>query len=109
MPPVNRTIVTATVIIMASGAYHFLVSTVKPNYTLTRVIVGGFMLGFFASLFDLIGFGVGQVAGYILMLAMGVAIFTVIQDVMQRFNTTQTRGTPTSAEYAGQNPHMNQA
>ena len=90
MPGANRTIIAGTLIIMASGAYHYFVNGgAKSNTTLTRIIVGGYMLGLIASLFDLIGLGVGQVAGWILMLAMGVAIFTVLTDLGPRLAKKQ--------------------
>jgi hypothetical protein len=107
MGSVNRTIVASVIIIMAAGIYHlFLQSPGQNNIIksplLIRIVVGGYMLGLFASLFDLIGFGIGQVAGWLLMLAVGVAVVTVISDLVTRFSkqqnstgTTGGGGTPT--------------
>lgn len=89
MGSVNHTIVASVIIIMAAGIYHYFLQGGKKNTTLTRVIVGGYMLGLFASFFDLVGFGVGQVAGWILMLAVGVAVFTVATDIVGRYQKAQ--------------------
>jgi hypothetical protein len=89
MGSVNRTIIAAVIIIMATGVYHFFLTPGTSNKTtLTRIIVGAFMLGLFVSLFDLVGFGVGQVGTWLLMLAVGVALYTVIGDLYTRFSTT---------------------
>lgn len=91
MGSVNRTIVVSVVIIMAAGVYHFFLQGGNKNTTLTRIIVGGYMLGLFASLFALVGGPVGQVAGWLLMLAMGVAAFTVITDLVSRYQKSSTQ------------------
>ena len=90
MPGVNRTVVASVIIIMAAGIYHYFLQQGNKSTTLTRIIVGGYLLAFFASLFDLVGFGVGKVAGWVLMLAMAVAIFTVVSDIYSRVQTSQT-------------------
>jgi hypothetical protein len=101
MPGVNRTIVASVIIIMAAGIYHYFLQNGSKNTTLTRIIVGAYMLGLFASFFDLVGFGVGRVAGWILMLAMGVAIFTVVTDLVKRF-----QGSPAGSKivFGGSSP-----
>jgi hypothetical protein len=103
MGGVNRTIIASVVIIMAAGIFHLVIlqtvarigpgnSNKYPLITgpgLTRVIVGAWMLGLIASIFDLIGSGVGQIAGWLLMLAVGVAVLTTVGDFVTFFGTQQ--------------------
>ena len=91
MGAVDRKLIAYVVIIMATGIYKFfLVKDTSKHTTLTRIIIGGYMLGLFASLFDLVGSGLGQVANWMLLLAAGVAVLTVIQDIYDRYNNVAT-------------------
>jgi hypothetical protein len=103
MPGPNRTIIAATIIIMVAGIYHYFLQSANKSTTLTRILVGGYMLAFFASLLDLIGFGVGQVAGWILMLAVAASVYSVINDLASR-NAART-----SSSAAATNAHTAQA
>lgn len=94
----NTTIIASTLLIVAAGSYHILFSKTSGNTAtlLTRVFVGGYLLALIASFFDLIGFGVGQVAGWILMLAVGVSVLTVMTDIVNRIQTQQLSQAGTS-------------
>lgn len=91
MENVNRSIVGSVIIITAAGLYHYFLGGggTGTKTTITRIIVGGFMLGLIASFFEFFGFGVDKVAGYILMLAVAVAAFTVISDLVTRYTNQQ--------------------
>jgi hypothetical protein len=86
---VNRQIVTSVLIIMGAGAYRVLVIKPAPGkhtLTLTRVIVGGYMLAIIASIIDLVG-GLGaQLSNMLLGLAVMTALFAVIPDLFSRFS-----------------------
>lgn len=91
---VNRQIIVGVVILMATGAYQLLVVK-SVHTTLVRIIVGGFMLGVIASALDAFGGGAGQIAGWIVMLAVATSILVVIADLATRFGgaaATQTGG-----------------
>lgn len=93
MGGVNRTIIVSTVLIMATGAYR--VFLVKPTgadgtsrtATLTRVIVGGYVLAIIASVIDLVGGPASQVAGLLLALAIMTAAYAVLPDLFSRIST----------------------
>lgn len=94
MPAVNKTILASAFIITGAGLYHFYLTGASKNTNghITPILVGGYMLAIFASFFDLIGFGIGQVAGYILLLAVGVSLYSVILDLTARLAKQQKNG-----------------
>ena len=107
MGSVNRTMIASVIIIMAAGIYKFfLISGTSQNTSLTRIIVGGYMLGLLASFLDLLGPGVGQVVQWLLLLtAGGILLYVVLPDLAQRVGVQ----TSTANEYGGvTNPHQNQ-
>ena len=88
---VNRPIVISVVILMAAGAYRVLVvkpdPKTRPGVTLTRVLIGGYILAVIASVLDLVS-GVGsQIAGMLLGLAVTSAMLAVLPDLLSRFST----------------------
>lgn len=86
----NRQIITSVLIIMAAGAYRVLVVRPAPGkqtLTVTRVLVGGYMLAIFAAIIDLVG-GLGaQLSALLLGLAVMTALFAVIPDLFSRFSS----------------------
>lgn len=88
---VNRTMVASVVIIMATGIYHFFLTNkgasgakAAQSSAITKILVGGFMLALFMSLFDLVGLGLDKISGALLMLAVGVAVFAIVNDLVSR-------------------------
>lgn len=93
---VNRGIIVAVVIIVAVGIYHYFITAkgttaarLTQSATITHIIIGGFMLALFASVFDLVGGGVGRISFGLLMLAVLVAVTTVIADIATRYVSQQ--------------------
>ena len=86
---VNKKIIVAVLIIMASGLYTVLVihngSDPKRSSTVTKVVVGAYILGIVVSLVDLLGGPFGQVANALLLVALATALYAVIPDLAQRF------------------------
>lgn len=85
----NRQIITSVLIIMAAGTYRVLLvrpTGGKQTLTVTRVLVGGYMLAIIASIIDLVG-GLGaQLSGMLLALAVMTALFAVLPDLFSRFS-----------------------
>lgn len=80
---INSPLIIAGVLITAAGFYRVVVmqnTTSNP----TRVLVGGYVLVLIVSLFDLLGGGVGQLAYWILLLAFGTLLLTVLPDLGTR-------------------------
>lgn len=93
MEHVNGRIVVATIILMGAGVYRVLVvksATKAPNdtrsTTITRVIVGGYILAVFASIIDLVGGPASTIAGLLMMLAVMTALYAIIPDLFSRFS-----------------------
>ena len=85
---VNRQIVVSVLILMSAGAYRVLVvhpdPKTRPGVTLTRVLIGGYVLAIIASIVDLVS-GVGsQIAGLLLGLAVTSALLAVLPDLVSR-------------------------
>ena len=90
---VNRQIVTSVLILMAAGAYRVLLAKkdpkAKPGLSLTRVLIGGYVLAIIASIIDLVS-GVGsQIAGLLLGLAVTSSLIAVLPDLISRFSPKQ--------------------
>lgn len=94
---VNRTIVVATVLIVAAGAYNVIV--VQKNHartTITRIIVGGYMLAILTAVIDLLTGGRSTpVTGGLLMVAVGTIILTILPDLLGRLGTHNANTNPT--------------
>lgn len=80
----NRQIVISAVVIVAAGAYHLYVGTSNNKTTLTRIVIGGYLLALIASAFDLVGGPFTRVLGAIMVLAAGTAAATVLPDLASR-------------------------
>lgn len=84
---VNKTIIVAVIIIMASGLYTVLVAT-KPAGTrssnVTRVVVGAYLLGIAVSIVDLLGGPFRQVSNGLLLVAVLTALYAILPDIGQR-------------------------
>ena len=86
---VNRQIVTSVLILMAAGAYRVFVvqkpdPKAKPGVSLTRVLIGGYVLAIIASVVDLVS-GVGaQISGLLLGLAVTSSLIAVLPDLVSR-------------------------
>lgn len=87
MPGVNRTIIAAVIIITAGGIFHVLFQQ-KSGGSVTKVLIGGYMLALVASVFELVGFGIDKISGWILALAAGVTLFMVISGGLGSFGQT---------------------
>lgn len=77
---VNRTIIIAAVLLIATGAYQVLWSRThgQPSgVTLTRVIIGGYMLALIASIVDLVSPTIGYLAGLVMLLAVTTVALTI--------------------------------
>lgn len=96
MEHVNGRIIVATVVLMGAGVYRVLVvnkpatgNTSDPNakrsVTITRVLVGGYMLAVVASIIDLVGGPASTIAGLLMGLAVMTALYAVLPDLFQRF------------------------
>lgn len=99
MEHVNGRIVVATIILMGAGVYRVLVvksATRAPNdtrsTTVTRVIVGGYILAIFASIIDLVGGPASTIAGLLMMLAVATALYAIIPDLFSRFSKRGANG-----------------
>lgn len=99
MDHLNGRIIVSVIILMAAGAYRVLVvkqKGVQGKVTLTRILVGGYILAIVASIIDLIGGPASTVAGLLMALAVMTALYAVIPDLFQRigFWRTQQPATP---------------
>lgn len=76
---VNRTIIIAAMLLTATGAYQVLWSRShgQQSVTLTRVIIGGYMLAVIASIVDLVSPTIGYVAGLVMLLAVTTVALTI--------------------------------
>lgn len=105
--PVNKTIVVSVLIIMASGLYTVMVihpgSTIggfagaalgERRKTVTKVVVGAYILGIVVSLVDLLGGPFAHVGAMMLLVAVATALYAIIPDIAQRLNLGQNPGTP---------------
>lgn len=84
---INRQIVISGLVLMAAGAYRVFLMTPKTdraNVTLTRVLVGGYVLVILASVLDLVGGPAPAIAGGIMSLAVLTALYAVLPDLFQR-------------------------
>ena len=106
---VNKTIIVSVIIIMASGLYTVLLSkqhasglagaaqnAAHPDQTrsktVTRVVVGAYLLGIVVSVVDLLGGPFGHVAGMMLLVAVATALYAIIPDIAQRMGQHNTGG-----------------
>lgn len=88
----NKTIVLAAVLLTATGAYQVLYSRLtgkNTGPTLTRVVVGGYMLAVIASVVDLISPSAGYVAGLLMMLALTTVALTIAGNLGSLFAKKQ--------------------
>lgn len=88
----NKTIVLAAVLLTATGAYQVLYSRLNGKNTgptLTRVVVGGYMLAVIASVVDLISPSAGYVAGLLMMLALTTVALTIAGNLGSLFAKKQ--------------------
>lgn len=83
MQQVNGRIVVSVVILMAAGVYRILVAKTS-SATITRVIVGGYLLALVASIIDLVGGPGAAIAGLLLPLAVVTVLFAIIPDLFSR-------------------------
>lgn len=80
---VNRTIIVSTIIIMTAGLVNVLIiknpakQTTGHARTVTRVVVGGYVLAIVVSLIDLLGGPFAHVGGMMLMVAVATAFFAI--------------------------------
>lgn len=95
MEHINGRIIVATLVLMGAGVYRVLVvnkpakgNTSDPNskrsVTITRVLVGGYMLAIVASVIDLVGGPASTIAGLLMMLAVMSALYAVLPDLFGR-------------------------
>lgn len=82
----NRKVIIGVVILMVGGAYQVLVA--KKGGSLTKVIVGGYVLAIIASVVDLAGGPGSQIAGLLIALAVGTVAFAVLPDLMKRLGSS---------------------
>lgn len=94
--PINKRIIVAVIIIMATGLYQVLVikgsqggigGVANPNprrATVTRVVVGAYILGIVVSLVDLLGGPFAHVGAMMLLVATATALYAIIPDIAQR-------------------------
>lgn len=95
MERLNGRIVVGVLILMAAGTYRVLVINhpagnspkTTQGATVTRVIVGGYILAIVASIIDLVGGPASTVAGLLLALAVMTALYAVIPDLFQRITS----------------------
>lgn len=83
MEVVNGRIVVSVIVLMVAGVYRLTVMKTGGG-NLTRVIVGAYMLAIVASIIDLVGGPISVLAGLLLMLAVGTALYSVIPDLISR-------------------------
>lgn len=79
----NRRVIISGVLLIAAGVYRVVVVK-DTKTTLTRVIVGGYLLMVLASLIDLVGGPVGQISGLLLTLALGTLALAILPDIATR-------------------------
>lgn len=79
----NRRIIISGVLLIAAGVYRVVVVK-DTKTTLTRVIVGGYLLMVLASLIDLVGGPVGQISSLLLTLALGTLALAILPDIASR-------------------------
>lgn len=90
---VNKPVVVATIVLIATGVYT--VKLMKPDgsgtrgRTITRVLVGGYLLAIIASIVDLVGGPAAAVASGLMMLAVAAALFAVLPDLLARLPAQQ--------------------
>ncbi len=96
MERINGRIVVSTLILMAAGAYRVLLVDKsasagggKAGVTITRVLVGGYILALVVSIIDLVGGPASTMAGLLMALAVTTALYAVIPDLFHRI--TQRR------------------
>lgn len=92
---VNRRIIVATLLIMATGVYTVL--AIEPatgsgkHTTLTRVIVGAYMLAIIVSVLDLVSPNIaGALGGGLLMVALLTALYAVLPNVFSKVNSNSS-------------------
>lgn len=93
MDRLNGRIIFSTLILMGVGIYRLQISknASGTQLTLTRILVGAYLLAIIASILDLAGGQVSEVVGGIMMLAVFSALLLVIPDVFQRINAYNNR------------------
>lgn len=93
MDRINGRIITSVLILTAAGIYRFRVMGQKTaagrQITITRILVGGYILAIVASIIDLAGGQVGAIAGLLLALALLTALFTILPDLFARIGMRQ--------------------
>lgn len=93
---INKTIIVSVVIIMAAGLYTVLVINRegvtkggmdlagRTNSTVTKVIVGAYLLGIVVSVVDLLGGPFAHVGSLMLLLAVATALYAIIPDIANK-------------------------
>lgn len=103
MDHVNGRIIVSVLILMAAGVYRFRVmgqrTAAGRQITITRILVGGYVLAIVASIIDLAGGGIGTVAGLILALAVMTALFLVIPDLFSRISQRNAQPATTGGSH----------
>lgn len=102
MDHVNGRIIFSTLILMAAGVYRLQISKGKgggTSTTLTRVLVGGYILALVASVIDLAGGPASEVSGLLMALAVFTALLAVLPDLFQRI--TQHQQQPAATQPGG--------
>lgn len=91
---VNRPIIISVMILMAAGTYRaFLVTrdpTAKHATTITRILVGGYVLAIIASILDLVTPLGARLASLLLALAVTSAAVAILPDLISRFGFSST-------------------
>ena len=92
---VNKSIIVSVIIIMASGLYSVLViqrstDPSKRSSTVTKVVVGAYLLGIVVSLVDLLGGPFAHVGSMMLLVAVATALYAIIPDIAQRMGQRGT-------------------
>jgi len=82
---VNKSVIGTTLVIMGLGIVHAWSS--NPPQGITRVVLGGYVLMFLLSLFDLFGGGLAQVATAIALLALVSAIMLEGLPILQNIGS----------------------
>lgn len=90
MEAVNGRIIVGTLILMGAGVYRVLLvpGTKDPNNTtsrsITRVLVGGYLLAIVASIIDLVGGPASAISGLLVALAVMTALYAILPDLLGR-------------------------
>lgn len=91
MEQINGRIVVSTLVLMAAGAYRVLLvdksqgaKNSGASVTITRVLVGGYILALVVSIIDLVGGPASTLAGLLMALAVTTALYAVIPDLFAR-------------------------